>query len=192
MDALNLGFGGSCHCEPELIEYLACRRDWTMAVLELGINMIGSEKRFGDEEFYRLALGAIDRFSADRSRSVFVITLFPSPHDFLGASRPAEPWRVILREIVDSLNRPNIHLIEGKDCLDWPGLTHDLVHPADSGHAQIGAKIGAAIIATRSESLSTLNDWAASGNGFQISQKPLQPPQEIQAHVRSPGKATIA
>jgi hypothetical protein len=31
--------------------------------------------------------------------------------------------------------------VEGPDLLDWTGLGSDLIHPADSGHAQIGVRM---------------------------------------------------
>lgn len=136
-DYLNLGFGGSCHCEPELAAHIAEREDWQVALLELGVNMLGAQPRFTDEDFRRRAGRFIELVSARPDRRVFVITPFPAAHDLPDAARAAEPWREILRDLVASFARPNLALLEGPACLGFSGLTADLVHPDDAGHASL-------------------------------------------------------
>jgi hypothetical protein len=48
-DLINLGVGGSAHCEPELADHIAGRGDWDIASLALSVNMQG----FALDEFYR-------------------------------------------------------------------------------------------------------------------------------------------
>jgi lysophospholipase L1-like esterase len=149
-DVLNLGFGGSCHGEPQMANYLASRQDWSVAVLELGVNLLDREPMLSDGEFRERAHHLVDACSADPSRKVVVCTLFPGRHDLAGSRTPAEPWRRILREIVRSLQRPNLLLVEGQQLLDWSGLTTDLVHPSDEGHAMIAARLSAVLQAWES------------------------------------------
>jgi lysophospholipase L1-like esterase len=141
VDFLNLGFGGSCHCEPELADHIAARDDWQIAWLEPGVNMLGSDLNFTADQFRQLAGGLLEKVSRDPRRFVVVATIFPGAHDLSNAPRPAEPWRQILRELVAESARPNLRLVEGPDLLDWTGLSSDLIHPADSGHAQIGVRM---------------------------------------------------
>lgn len=138
VDAINLGFGGSCRAEPAIAAHLSARSDWHLAWLELGVNLLNGQTAVDDETFRRRAHHLIDTVSRNPARTVFVTTLFTGAHDLPGAPRAAEPWRRILRETVAMLARPNLHLADGRALLDWSGLTGDLVHPADAGHAQIG------------------------------------------------------
>jgi hypothetical protein len=48
-DLINLGLGGSCHCEAPLADYIAARDDWQVASMELSVNMQG----FPLDEFRR-------------------------------------------------------------------------------------------------------------------------------------------
>ncbi|HLP25121.1 MAG TPA: GDSL-type esterase/lipase family protein, partial [Acidobacteriota bacterium] len=139
IDFLNLGFGGSCHAEPALIEYLATRADWHVGWLELGANMIGGKEPFSDAAFAQRARFAVEQLSASPARPLFVTTLYPGTHDLPGAPRAGEPWREIIREVVRSIDRPHVHLVEGERLLAWSGLSADLCHPSDVGHAQMAA-----------------------------------------------------
>ncbi len=141
VDAINLGFGGSCHCEPELGDFIAARQDWHIAILELGINMLGAVPMISDKEFRKLAEGILEKSSRDPSRCVLAITLFPGGHDLPNAPRAAEPFREILRELVTKIARPNLSLVEGSTLLDWNGLTKDLCHPSDFGHTIIAERL---------------------------------------------------
>lgn len=143
VDFINLGFGGSCRCETELGDHLAARQDWQIALLELGINMLGIEPTISDDQFRELARDMLDKTSRDPARLVVAITLFPGDHDLPDAPRAAEPWRQILRELVEEIARPNLSLVEGPELLDWNGLTADLCHPCDHGHAMIAERLSA-------------------------------------------------
>lgn len=143
IDFINLGFGGSCHCEAELGDHMAARQDWQIALLELGINMLGAEPAISDEQFRELAGGILEKTSRDPRRRVVAITLFPGGHDLPDAPRAAEPWREILRQLVAEIARPNLSLIEGPALLDWNGLTTDLCHPCDHGHTMIAERLSA-------------------------------------------------
>ncbi|TAG07365.1 MAG: hypothetical protein EAZ42_12980 [Verrucomicrobia bacterium] len=141
MDFLNLGSGGSCFCESEMGTYLAGRDDWDVALLELGINLLGCEPAVSDEEFRELAYGIIEPVSRDPKRQVAVVTLFPAGHDLPDSQRFAEPFREILRDHVKDLARSNVHLIEGSDVALWDDLSADLCHPSDVGQAAMGLRL---------------------------------------------------
>lgn len=143
VDFINLGFGGSCHCEAELGDYLAARLDWQFALLEIGINLLGADPMVSDEQFRTLAGGILEKTSRNPKRRVVAITLFPGGHDLADALRAAEPWRQILRELVAEIARPNLSIVEGSALLDWKGLTTDLCHPWDHGHTMIAERLSA-------------------------------------------------
>jgi hypothetical protein len=144
-DLFNLGFGGSCHAEPAMADYIAGRDDWDVCTLELGINLL--DKPLADGEFRARAGYLLDRLTSTRPDStVVVITPFLSKQDLVGKRGPKdlyslEDFRKILREEVAARpDRANLHLIEGREILDRAdGLSADLCHPSDFGHALMAA-----------------------------------------------------
>lgn len=140
-DVINLGVGGSAHCEPELADYIAGRKDWDIATLALSVNMIG----FSLEEFSKRISYMVETIAGSNStRPVACITLYPYFHDF-GVKHPGismvkpEEYRQALRDVVNASSCPNVHLLEGPELLtNISGLTADLIHPADNGMIEIG------------------------------------------------------
>ena len=61
IDVLNKGFGGSCHCEPELVAWLSQQR-FDAVVLELSVNMYG----FGIEEFRKRVHATVAKLCCHR------------------------------------------------------------------------------------------------------------------------------
>lgn len=141
-DLINLGVGGSAHCEKELSNYIAGRTDWHMASLALSVNMVGG---FSLEEFYNRVSYMVNTVAgADISRPVACITLFPYGNDFNVAfhDKSSEDFRQKLRDAVTACPHPNVHLIEGPDILtDIGGLTPDMIHPGDNGMIQMGENL---------------------------------------------------
>jgi len=141
-DLINLGLAGSCHAENEMADYMAERRDWTIASLALSVNMRG----FAADEYARRLEYMVDRVAgADTSRPVVCVTLWPYFDDLgspwandesvIGADR----MRQILRDAVAKAGHPNLHLAEGPEILtDFGGLTGDLIHPADNAMIEMG------------------------------------------------------
>jgi hypothetical protein len=79
VDVLNMGFGGACHCEPELADYFAGLEEWSFATLELGVNM---RESFEPAEFVERAGYFIDRLLAGNlKRPVVLITPFVTGGD---------------------------------------------------------------------------------------------------------------
>lgn len=145
-DLINLGSGGSAHCEPELADYIASRDDWDFATLALSVNMRGFE-----QEAFRQRVGYMVQAvaAAHPAKPVFAITLWPFWGD-LGFDRSdwnqpddcrpeqaaahAQRMRQDLRDMAAEANLPNLHLLEGPDLFGpVSGLTTDLIHPGDLG-----------------------------------------------------------
>ncbi len=135
-DLMNLGFGGGCHCEPEMTEYLCQRNDFDWAILETGINMLGLDLALVKE---RIA-GLITRFSvAHPSKPVYCLGVFPCREDILsdyaGRAQEIREW---VQEVVRTADAPNLHFIDGREAMEPAlGLTTDLVHPSPAGMIEI-------------------------------------------------------
>ncbi len=144
-DFINLGMGGSCHCEPEFADYIAGRDDWDFATLSLSVNMVAN---FSTDEFSERVNYMVNTVAGSNpARPVACITLFPYArdlcHDFEDPEKP-QAFRQILRDAVKNSEHKNLHLIEGSDiltCID--GLCTDLVHPADNGMILMGENLAA-------------------------------------------------
>jgi lysophospholipase L1-like esterase len=146
-DLINLGVGGSAHCEPELADYMATRDDWDVATLALSVNMQG----FALDRFYeRVSYMVSTVAERNPDKPVACITLFPYFRDF-GIHDPGtnyggtpEQYRQALRDAVAASSSGNVHLIEGGEILTEPrGLTHDLIHPGDHGMIEMGRNLAA-------------------------------------------------
>ena len=133
MDVRNLGFAGSCALEPAMAKYIAEEGKagrFDVAVLELGINVIGWEEskiRERVENILREVAGG------NPEKPIFVISPFYASEDFYGRPRLAN-WRKIIAEIAAQLNYPNLTYINGLDLLGSPALlSADEVHPNIDG-----------------------------------------------------------
>lgn len=143
-DLINLGMGGSCHCEPEFADYIASRTDWNFATLCLSVNMLA--QGFTEEQFSKRVTYMINQIAGEHpEKPVVCITIIPYIRDLCrDAADPAkaEAFRSILREAVANSEHTNLHVIEGKDLLtSIDGLCTDLLHPADNGMIMMGEKL---------------------------------------------------
>lgn len=142
-DLINLGVGGSAHCEKELSDYMAGREDWDIATLALSVNMVGgfSVEEFTDRVGYMVNTVA----GAHPNKPVACITIYPHFRDFCVGDElkeKTEVFRTVLRDTVKNSDCKNVHLLEGPEMLtDMGGLTVDLIHPGDLGMIEMGEKI---------------------------------------------------
>lgn len=143
MDVRNLGASGCCLCEPALADYLAEQRCDVMT-LEVSVNMLG--RGFTGEEFKQRASYLVKRVAeSDPHRPVVCITIFPHYHDIDDSyyvpqvRSTSKEYRQILRDIVASMGRANVSIVEGPELLpDIADLTPDLIHPGVRGMIRIG------------------------------------------------------
>jgi lysophospholipase L1-like esterase len=140
-DLINLGVGGSAHCEHELADYIASRDDWDVATLALSVNMGGfSLEAFSERVSYMVNTVA----GANTHRPVACVTLYPYYDDLDTQDRKAHATgrRQSLRDAVAACPHPNVHLFEGPEILsELGGLIPDLIHPADNGMIQMGENL---------------------------------------------------
>ena len=133
MDYLNLGFAGTCHCERAMAEWLVSRKDWDVATVEMGINMMGMEAA----DFER----RVDEFTAIMAadgRPVFATSIFGYNGDHCGADQDrGEQYRAIVRKYA----QPRLRFTEGTALLNRADfITQDMVHPSLEGVAQIASR----------------------------------------------------
>jgi hypothetical protein len=146
-DLINLGVGGSAHCEHQLADYMASREDWDIATLALSVNMQG----FPMDQFRERVSYMVNALAAlQPEKPVACITLFPYFRDY-GIDDPdasyggsPDEYRQALRDAVAGCPGGNVHLIEGPEVLtEFRGLTHDLIHPGDHGMIEMGRNLAA-------------------------------------------------
>ena len=151
-DAINLGLGGACLCEPAIVDHVASRGDWHAAVLPLSVNMIG----LGDDEFAARVRYAVTTIAGrNPGRPVLAVTLWPHFADAgLGLDgRPdadrhakAARFRQHLRDAVADADSDDLRLLEGPDLLTRPSsLSTDLLHPGDHALMEMGRRLADAL-----------------------------------------------
>ncbi len=132
-DYYNLGFPGCAHMEKALAEYIVSRKDWTMATLEMGVNMLSYDY---ETELFRERTDEFVKILAADGRKVFVTNVFGlvSPGD----QNRAEEYRQIVREIVRKYRTNRLIFTEGLRLLNQPSyIAADLVHPSLEGQWEI-------------------------------------------------------
>jgi len=129
-DAINLGFGGGAHLEREIADYIAERDDWSLATMELGINILGIEV----DDFRRRVDYFVSRIAESHPElPVFCLDIFYSHHDWINAAK-TEAFRKIVSDKVASIGSPNVHHIPiSQTPQRVDGLSAVLVHPAPAG-----------------------------------------------------------
>lgn len=128
-DYLNLGLAGSCHLEEEVARHIVSRRDWDLATVEMGINML----HFSEEEFRARVRRFVEILAAD-GRPVYVTSLF-----VYGLNN--DPKGQAFRCIVQEETAGRLPFINGLELLDDPCmLAEDMVHPAQDGHWEIARR----------------------------------------------------
>jgi len=134
MDYINQGYPGTAFVERPMAEYLSQRKDWDIATLELGINLIG--KPLSDAGFETRVAEFLDVMAAD-GRPVFVTDIY----HFLGSGeeqRRAEAFRDIVRRQALRVGLPHI---PGKTLLRESGMiSADLTHPTWEGERRIAER----------------------------------------------------
>ncbi|WP_172197257.1 SGNH/GDSL hydrolase family protein [Saccharibacillus qingshengii] len=149
VDLYNIGMSGSCLCEPELIDWIADRRDWDILFLELGVNM---RDGMDDETFRSRVRYTLERISAAHPlRPIALTTIYPNfatlGEGFPEAAAKEFRFNEILREEARRVGHAKLLPIKGDTVLDDPGgLSCDLIHPADEGHIRMGENLARRLV----------------------------------------------
>ncbi len=144
-DLINLGLAGSCLVQKEVVDWLASREDWQVAVLEMGINMLDKVESEDYRSRVRYMLETMHAAHPDKYK--FCVDVFYYYGDVFGAARVKE-YRKIMAEEVARIGSDRLIHISGLDILSGiGGLSEDMVHPNVAGVEEIArnmtAKLGA-------------------------------------------------
>ena len=141
MDVRNLGLAGSCCMEPVIVDYIAGegeKGNWDMAVLELGINVLGWEEEKIIERVTNVLVQVAGR---NPEKPVFVISPFYCNDDYFEWGRAAK-WRRLIEEIIQERKDANVTYINGLDLLgDMSLISADEVHPNIYGVQRIAERL---------------------------------------------------
>jgi lysophospholipase L1-like esterase len=141
MDLRNLGFAGSAMLEPEMAEFISDSKDWDIAMLELGVNVLDSWSTGEFAERADAFLSAI----AERNvgKWIFCTDIFTMRMDLEGNPKVHE-FRSVVRNIVERLRQPKLVYLSGTELFsDASLLSADLVHPSAAGQELIAANMAA-------------------------------------------------
>ncbi|MCT4545167.1 MAG: GDSL-type esterase/lipase family protein [Vallitalea sp.] len=146
-DHINLGFGGSAHCEKSIADYIANRNDWDILTLCISVNMLN--QGFSLETFVERAKYMVETI-ASKHPDKKIVCISPIRHygdilvDLNKENRlsSGKEYRDALRDIVNNMGSDKISYINGLDLLeDFGGLTTDLLHPGDYGAIEMAIKL---------------------------------------------------
>lgn len=139
MDCLIKGTASSCFAEKATADDFAQRDDWDVALLELGINMLGFETEVFEERFNYFA----DKMAKTGKKLIFV-TMFPCGDCYRDGEKADKfkSFNEIIRKKCSSFDDKQCLLLEGKDILTsttW--LMCDNLHPSTEGHVMMGINL---------------------------------------------------
>ena len=134
MDYINQGYAGTAYMEKPMAEYICSRKDWDIATLEMGINMLGTS--LSDEEYEERIRQFLAVMAAD-GRPVFTTDIFRFNGGEAQQNRAA-----VFRDIVKrQAARVGIVFTPGEELLHEPWLiSADMVHPAWEGQLLIAER----------------------------------------------------
>ena len=141
MDCRNLGMAGSCHMEPSVVEYIAKegkKGAWDIALLELGINVLGWET-----ERAAAAVGyTLDRIAGEnRGKKIYLISPFYSNNDYYRLG-DGDRWREMMERLVKERRDPNVTYFDGLSLLgNMSFLSADEIHPNIYGVQEIADRL---------------------------------------------------
>ena len=142
LDLYNKSIAGSCFCDDSVVEYLAEKApQMNLVTCELGINML---RRFSEEIFkertYRL-IGRLREVAPDTK--IAVITPFTAGTAYQKDEFTEGRMRYYaFTDILKAYPDPAVTVWDGREILkDFSGLSSDLLHPSDEGHAMMAMEL---------------------------------------------------
>ena len=144
-DCINLGCAGSAWMDPAMGAWIAGRKDWDMALLELGVNVIGE---WTPQRLYERAGSFIRQIKeAHPEQPVWVTDMYYNHHDFCQDPR-AFQFREVINTCVEELKYryPRLEYVNGLEMMGEKDgfccLSSDGLHPSDLGHSVIARRLG--------------------------------------------------
>lgn len=140
MDLENLGSAGSAYMETPVAEYIANKKNWDMALIELGVNVV---EQWSVKTFHDTASRFLDLIASKHPhQKIFCTDIYLNYLDFKSDSQTTA-FRDCLESVVTKeLNHKNLFYLNGLSMLtDVSGLSSDGLHPANSGHNEIAQNL---------------------------------------------------
>ena len=154
IDVCNLGFGGGATMEPAIAEWIVSRTDWTIATLEMGVNVFNRPP----EEFREMVKKFLAVFAADPlKRPVFTLDMLPFGEEFgdnQEVKAKAAAYRRIVREETAATGKPWMYPLEYASLIQASDFSTDLLHPAAHAFQALGHGLAEQI---KHKNLSILN-----------------------------------
>ncbi len=149
MDLINLGFGGACRVEAEMVDFICNCLDWDIAYIETGINMLNT---FSPQEYKKRVRYLFSSLIKNHPNKLLVATtIYPFneregiviPEKAEGSwSKDDIAYTQVLLELHREMNHPNFHLLNGEEIMDeLTCLSHDIIHPCTYGNAVMGLNL---------------------------------------------------
>ena len=137
-DVLTKGIAGSCFSEYEIADNFGAREDWDVALMEIGINMVGSVET---EEFAKRFGYLADKLYATGKKIIFITVpryFAYYEKDTLSGKKLPEFNRII-REKCKEFDSDRVLLLEGTDVVKESNyLMSERLHPSTHGHIDMG------------------------------------------------------
>ncbi|MBO5724236.1 MAG: hypothetical protein J6S58_05345 [Lentisphaeria bacterium] len=146
MDVCNLGFGGGATLEAEMAEWIVSRKDWHLATLEMGVNVLD----LPTADFRLKVRKFLSFFAADPlKRPVYTLDLLLTSGEFSGnetAIKKCADFRRIVHEETLAAGESHLHVLEYSSLLKHASdFSTDLIHPAAHTFEKIGCGLAAQI-----------------------------------------------
>lgn len=137
-NVLTKGIAGSCHAEKELADDFAARDDWDIALMEIGINMVGPIE---PEEFEKRFCYFADKLYATGKKIIFLTVPRYFAHylkdTYSGEQLPK--FNRIIREKCKEFASDRVLVLEGTDIVKESNyLMSERLHPSTHGHIDMG------------------------------------------------------
>jgi hypothetical protein len=141
MDLINLGFAGSAMLEQEMAEFISGSKDWDIAILELGVNVLDS---WSPGEFAERAEGFLAAIAEQNvGKWIFCTDIFTMRMDLEGNPK-AHEFRGVVKNLVHRLRQQKLVYLPGTELFpDASLLSADLVHPCSAGQELIAVNMAA-------------------------------------------------
>ncbi|HIQ72837.1 MAG TPA: hypothetical protein IAA51_00245 [Candidatus Cottocaccamicrobium excrementipullorum] len=143
-DCINLGCAGSAWMDSAMGAWIAGRKDWDMALFELGVNVIGV---WSPQMLYEAAGSFIRQVKeAQPDKPVWVTDMYYNHHDFHHDPK-ASAFRDAIKTCVEQLKEqyPRLEYLNGLEIMGekdgFTCLSSDGLHPSDLGHEVIAQRL---------------------------------------------------
>lgn len=134
-DVLNLGAGGSCFCEKEIVDYLASL-SWDAAILDPCANMMA--QNYSIETFRERTAYLINRLVETHPETpILCISLIPTYIPTGEQPGRIQDFRNTLRELAEEAPG-QVAFFNADDAINiYPNYSADLIHPSPHGYLHI-------------------------------------------------------